>query len=117
VVTGSQTPERFDRYGLQITFEIPIYDFGEARTRDAEETYMQAARLLAEKGGKRQVGSSRSFYRLHGAFEVARLYQAQVEPLQNEILKQSLCKPAPGKRTCSCSFRTRAPAYWPMSRP
>lgn len=35
-VTGD-AQERFDRYGAQIEFEIPIYDFGEARTRRAGE--------------------------------------------------------------------------------
>jgi hypothetical protein len=41
--------DRANRYGAQITFEILIYDFSEARTRDAQETYMQSANLPAEK--------------------------------------------------------------------
>jgi len=82
--------DRANRYGLQITFEIPIYDFGEARTREAQETYMQAAHLLAEKAVNVRSEVREAFIAYKGAFEVARLYQAQVEPLQNEILKQSL---------------------------
>jgi outer membrane protein TolC len=86
-VTDGQTPERFDRYGLQIT---SIYDFGEARTREAQETYMQAADRLAEKAVNVRSEVREAFIAYKGAFEVAHLYQAQVEPLQNEILKQSL---------------------------
>jgi len=97
VVTDGQTPERFDRYGLQITFEIPVYDFGEARTRDAQETYMQAAHLLAEKAVNVRSEVREAFIAYKGAFEVARLYQAQVEPLQNEILKQSLLQTSSGQ--------------------
>jgi len=82
--------DRADRYGVQITFEIPIYDFGEARTRDAQETYMQSAHLLAEKAVNVRSEVREAFIAYKGAFEVASLYQAQVEPLQNEILKQSL---------------------------
>ena len=82
--------DRADRYGVQITFEIPVYDFGEARTRDAQETYMQSAHLLAEKAVNVRSEVREAFIAYKGAFEVARLYQAQVEPLQNEILKQSL---------------------------
>ena len=82
--------DRANRYGVQITFDIPIYDFGEARTRDAQETYMQSAHLLAEKAVNVRSEVREAFIAYKGAFEVARLYQAQVEPLQNEILKQSL---------------------------
>jgi outer membrane protein TolC len=97
VVTDGQLPERFDRYGLQITFEIPIYDFGEARTRDAQETYMQAAHLLAEKAVNVRSEVREAFIAYKGAFEVARLYHAQVVPLQNEILKQSLLQTSAGQ--------------------
>jgi outer membrane protein TolC len=82
--------DRANRYGVQIAFDIPIYDFGEARTRDAQETYMQSAHLLAEKAVNVRSEVREAFIAYKGAFEVARLYQAQVEPLQNEILKQSL---------------------------
>ncbi|MDQ6702740.1 MAG: TolC family protein [Pseudomonadota bacterium] len=89
--------ERANRYGLQITFEIPIYDFGEARTREAQETYMQAAHLLAGKAVNVRSEVREAFIAYKGAFEVARLYQAQVEPLQSEILKQSLLQTSTGQ--------------------
>jgi outer membrane protein TolC len=82
--------DRANRYGLQISFDIPIYDFGEARTRDAQETYVRSANLLAEKAVNVRSEVREAFIAYKGAFEVARLYQAQVEPLQSEILKQSL---------------------------
>ncbi|MCI0465498.1 MAG: TolC family protein, partial [Beijerinckiaceae bacterium] len=88
-VTGD-AQERFDRYGAQIEFEIPIYDFGEARTRRAGEAYMEAANLLAEKAVNVRSEVREAFIAYKGAYEVARLYQAQVEPLQSAIVKQSL---------------------------
>ena len=51
---------------------------------------MQSAHLLAEKAVNVRSEVREAFIAYKGAFEIARLYQAQVEPLQNEILKQSL---------------------------
>jgi outer membrane protein TolC len=58
---------------------------------------MQSAHLLAEKAVNVRSEVRESFIAYKGAFEVARLYQAQVVPLQNEILKQSLLQTSAGQ--------------------
>jgi outer membrane protein TolC len=58
---------------------------------------MQAAHLLAEKAVNVRSEVREAFIAYKGAFEVARLYQAQVVPLQNEILKQSLLQTSAGQ--------------------
>jgi outer membrane protein TolC len=58
---------------------------------------MQAAHLLAEKAVNVRSEVREAFIAYKGAFEIARLYQAQVVPLQNEILKQSLLQTSSGQ--------------------
>ena len=38
-----------DGGGFEVAFEIPIYDFGRAKVREAEQRYMEAVNLLGEK--------------------------------------------------------------------
>src|SRR5262249_34078221 len=35
--------------GVEVEFQVPIFDFGEVRVRQAEQTYMQAANRLVDK--------------------------------------------------------------------
>ena len=58
---------------------------------------MQAAHLLAEKAVNVRSEVREAFIAYKGAFEVALTYQAQVVPLQNEILKQSLLQTSSGQ--------------------
>lgn len=51
---------------------------------------MESANLLAERAVNVRSEVREAFIAYKGAFEVARLYQAQVEPLQSAIVKQSL---------------------------
>ena len=45
---GSGEPHS-DGGGFDVTFEVPIFDFGRPRVREAEQRYMQAVNLLAER--------------------------------------------------------------------
>src|SRR5262249_36989117 len=45
---GQVEVDKFDRRGFQVDLQIPIYDFGEARVRRAEEIYMRAVNRLLE---------------------------------------------------------------------
>ncbi len=53
-----------DGGGFEVAFEIPIYDFGRARVREAEQRYMEAVNLLGRESGQRGIGSAAGLRRL-----------------------------------------------------
>ena len=75
-VTGaaSSSVDRSRQRGLELAIEIPLFDFGEARTRKAEEVYMRAANLLAAKAIDVRSQARQSYLAYRGAYDVARLY-------------------------------------------
>ena len=58
------TGEHKHQSGYELTLQVPIFDFGEVRVREAEQTYMQAVNRLAREGGQRPLGSARGLSRL-----------------------------------------------------
>ncbi len=91
-VTGaaSSSVDRSRQRGLELAIEIPLFDFGEARTRKAEEVYMRAANLLAAKAIDVRSQARQSYLAYRGAYDVARLYRLQVLPLRKAIQDESL---------------------------
>ena len=83
--TGAVTIDKATKPGFELALEIPIFDWGEARTKEAEETYMRAANLLAEKAVNVRSEVRESYLAYKGAWDVARVYQNQVLPLRKTI--------------------------------
>lgn len=78
------------RRGLEIEFQIPIYDFGATATRNAEEIYMAAANRLAERAVNVRSEARESYVRYRGNYDLARHYQSRVLPLRKTIQDESL---------------------------
>jgi outer membrane protein TolC len=75
--------------GLEAQLQIPIFDLGESRLRDAQEQYMQAVNRLAEKAVNIR-SQARAAYQLYrGSYDVARHYQAQVLPLRQIVADEA----------------------------
>ena len=53
------TGERVRDDGFELEFQIPIFDFGEVRVRQAEQSYMHAVNRLDRKGGQCPIRSTR----------------------------------------------------------
>ena len=53
-----------DGGGFEIAFEVPLYDFGRARVREAEQRYLEAVNALGEKVVNAALGSARGLWRL-----------------------------------------------------
>lgn len=71
--------------GVKVAFEVPIFDFGEVRVREAEQTYLQAVNRLAEKAVNVR-SQARDAYRVYrSSYDVARHYQREVLPLRKII--------------------------------
>ena len=81
---------RTKRRGAEVEFQIPIYDFGEARVRLAEETYMRAVHLLLERAVNIRADAREAYQTYRGAYDVAKHYEREVLPLRQVIADEML---------------------------
>lgn len=76
--------------GIEVEFQIPLYDFGKARTREAEERYMQAAHRLAEKAVNVRSEVRQAYTSYRGTYDIAMHYQKEVLPLRKILSEETL---------------------------
>jgi outer membrane protein TolC len=78
----------FRERGFDIQFQIPIFDGGEVRVRQAAETYNQSFNRLTEKAINVR-SEARDAYRVYrSTYEVAGQYQREVLPLRKIITEE-----------------------------
>jgi outer membrane protein TolC len=83
-VDGSRLRER----GFDIQFQIPIFDGGEVRVRQATEIYNQAFNRLTEKAVNVR-SEARDAYRVYrSSYDIAGQYQREVLPLRKIITEE-----------------------------
>jgi outer membrane protein TolC len=92
VLDRTETPavEKLDRNGIEVMFQIPIYDFGEARTRLAEQTYLGAVNRLIDKAVNVRADAREAYQAYRGAYDIARYYDKDILPLREIISEQTL---------------------------
>ena len=72
---GEVENEKLNRRGLGLEIEIPLFDFGQARVMDAEQRYMRAANLLAEKAVNVRSEAREAYMAYKGTWDIARHYE------------------------------------------
>ena len=78
----------FRERGFDVQFQIPIFDGGEVRVRQATETYNQAFNLLTEKAVNVR-SEARDAYRVYrSTYDIAQHYQREVLPLRKIITEE-----------------------------
>ncbi len=78
----------FRERGLEVQFQIPIFDGGEVRVRQATEIYNNAFNRLTEKAVNVR-SEARDAYRSYRAtYDIARHYQKEVLPLRQIISEE-----------------------------
>lgn len=78
----------FRERGFDVQFQIPIFDGGEVRVRQAKETYNQAFNRLKEKAINVR-SEARDAYRVYrSTYEIAGHYQREVLPLRKIITEE-----------------------------
>lgn len=87
---GSAEKDKANFHGLDVEFQIPLYDFGEARTREAEERYLEAAHRLAEKAVNVRSEVRQAYTAYRGTYDIAMHYQKEVLPLRKIISEETL---------------------------
>jgi outer membrane protein TolC len=80
--------EPFRERGFDIQFQIPIFDGGEVRVRQASETYNQAFNLLTEKAVNIRSEARDAFRVYRSTYEIAGHYQREVLPLRKIISEE-----------------------------
>lgn len=78
--------------GYEISLELPIFDWGGARTARAEATYMQAVQRTADTAirARSEVREAYSAYRT--SYDIAKHYREEVVPLRKRISDEVLLR-------------------------
>jgi outer membrane protein TolC len=84
--------ERFSRTGFEVEFTIPIWDFGEAKTRQAEETYLAALNRLADRAVTIRSEAREAYRAYRATHEIARHYYGEILPLRKIIADETLLR-------------------------
>ncbi len=78
----------FRERGFDVLFQIPIFDGGEVRVRQAAETYNQAFNRLTEKAVNVR-SEARDAYRVYrSTYDIASHYQREILPLRKIITEE-----------------------------
>lgn len=78
--------------GLELEIQVPIWDLGAARTRKAEETYMQAVHRLAERAVNVRSEVREAYGGYRGSLDIARHYQKEILPLRKVISDETMLR-------------------------
>jgi outer membrane protein TolC len=75
--------------GVEVELQVPIFDLGEVRLRQAGESYMQAVNRLTEKAVNVR-SEARDAYRVYrSTYDIAIRYRDQVLPLRHTITDET----------------------------
>jgi outer membrane protein TolC len=87
---GEAETERTKWTGIEVEFQIPIFDFGESSERQAEAVYTRAVHRLAGLAVNIR-SEARSAYRTHrAAYDISMQYRNEVLPLRKVISDETL---------------------------
>lgn len=83
---------RFRTTGVEVEFQIPIFDFGETRLREAEQTYLQALNRLREKAVNVRSEAREAYRTYRSTYDIASHYQREIIPLRKIISNEMLLR-------------------------
>src|SRR6476660_743374 len=77
--------KRADGGGYELVLEVPLFDFGKANVREAEQRYLEAANRLGQLGVNAASEARDAYGAYRATFAVAKKYEAEVLPLHQAI--------------------------------
>lgn len=80
---------RFRERGLDAQIQIPIFDLGETRVRQAEAAYMQAVNKLADKAIRIRSEARDAYRGYRASYDIAAHYQREILPLRKIITEEN----------------------------
>jgi outer membrane protein TolC len=78
--------------GVEVEFQIPLFDFGEVRAREAEQRYLMAVNRLVEKAVNVRSEARNAYRSYRAAYDIAAHYQREVLPLRKIISDEMLLR-------------------------
>jgi outer membrane protein TolC len=75
--------------GVEVEFQVPIFDFGEVRLRQAGESYMQAVNRLTEKAVNVRSEARDAYRAYRSAYDIATQYRDKVLPMRQVITDET----------------------------
>jgi len=78
--------------GVEVEFQVPIFDFGEVRVRQAEQTYMQAVNRLTDKAVRVRSEARDAYRSYRSTYDIARHYQSEIVPLRKIISDEMILR-------------------------
>ncbi len=78
--------------GVEVELQAPIFDFGEARVRQAGESYMQAVNRLAEKAVNVRSEARDAYRAYRSGYDIAVRYRDQALPLRQTITEETMLR-------------------------
>ncbi len=78
--------------GVEVELQIPLFDFGETRKREAEQTYMLAVNRLAEKAVIVRSEARDAYRGYRATYDIAAHYQREVLPLRKIISDEMMLR-------------------------
>lgn len=85
---GSETARR----GWDVAIEVPLFDFGSARSATAEALYMQGVARIAETAVNAQSEVREAYHLYRSAHDLARHYRQEVVPLAQKTSEETLLR-------------------------
>ncbi len=78
--------------GVEVEFQAPIFDFGEARVRQAGESYMQAVNRLTERAVNARSEARDAYRAYRSGYDIAVRYRDQALPLRQTITEETMLR-------------------------
>ena len=78
--------------GFELEFQVPIFDFGEVRVRQAEQSYIQAVNRLVERAINVRSEARDAYRSYRSTYDIARHYRNEVLPLRKIITEETLLR-------------------------
>lgn len=82
--------KRADGGGYELALEVPLFDFGRANVREAEQRYLEAANRLGQIGVNAASEAREAYGAYRAAYTIAKKYQGEVLPLQQTISDETV---------------------------
>jgi outer membrane protein TolC len=78
--------------GFEVEVQIPIFDFGEVKVRQAEEAYLQAVNRLTAKAVNVRSEAREAYRTYRATYDIARHYHRNVLPIRKIITDETLLR-------------------------
>lgn len=78
--------------GYEISFELPIFDWGSAKVAKAESIYMQAVERAAEAAVNARSEVREAYHAYRTAYDISRHYRDEIVPLGKRIAEENLLR-------------------------